>query len=251
MEQKEYFLLHDLMLDLVPGRHARGETMQDYPVTIQCDGCRARFRFDRSLVAGYRGARFRCRRCGQPIVASISDEPSVLRQNTFSGIRANPREPMRFTNSDPLPAGEREPSTVRSTRSVPMAVPVAEEAPVLKPAPDNLVEFQRIRKAHRVPAVSDPQAPSDRISRYILASVPLCAETVPDVPSAESPACRITMDSTPDGQCAFLEEMFRWRDPEPPKRVALPSSIRTPLICIALGTAFACLGFLLVAHLAR
>jgi len=244
-------LLYDLMMYLVPGRHVRGETMREYPVTIQCEACGARFRFDRSLVAGYRGASFRCRRCGQSIVASIPDEPSVLRQNTFSGIRANPREPMHFPNSDPLPAGEREPSTVRSTRSAPLAVPVAEEAPVLKPTPDNLVEFQRIRKTHRVPAVSGPQAPSDRISRYILASAPLCAETVPDVPPAETPARRITTDFTPDGQGAFLEEMFRWRDREPPKRVALLSSIRTPLLFIALGTALACLGFLLVAHLAR
>ena len=225
--------------------------MQEYPVTIQCDGCGARFRFDPSLVAGYRSARFRCRRCGHPIVVSVPDEPPGLQPHAIPGIRENPRGPVPFPESDPLPAGEREPSRVRPTRATPMALPVAEEAPVPRPAADNLVEFQRIRKAHRVPVVSDPQAPSDRVSRYILASVPLCAETAPDVPSAESPACRITMDSTPDGQCAFLEEMFRWRDPEPPKRVALPSSIRTPLICIALGTAFACLGFLLVAHLAR
>lgn len=244
-------MLYDFMLYLVPGRHARGETMQEYPVTIQCDGCGARFRFDRSLVAGYRGARFRCRRCGQSIVASISGEPSVLRQYTVSGIRANPRGPIRFPDSDPLPAGEREPSPVRSTRSVPLSVPAAEEAPVLKPTPDNLVEFQPIRKAHRVSAVTGPQAASDRISRHILASVPLCAETVPDVPSAESPARRIPMESTPDGQCVFLGEMFRWGDPEPPKRVAPLSSIRTPLLYIALGTALACLGFLLVAHLAR
>lgn len=225
--------------------------MQEYPVTIQCDGCGARFRFDRSLVAGYRGARFRCRRCGHPIVVSVPDEPPGLQPHAFPGIRANPPGPMPFPDSEPLPAGEKEPSTVRSTRSVPMALPVAEEAPVPRPTPDNLVEFQRIRKSHRGPVASDPQAPPDRIGRYILASVPLCAEAAPDFPSAEASACRITTDSTPDGQRGFLEEMFRWRDPEPPNRNPLLSIIRTPLLYIALGTALACIGIYLVVHLAR
>jgi len=225
--------------------------MQGNPVFIRCDACGARFRFDRALIAGYRGARFRCRGCGHPIVVSVPEEPSAPRGTAFTGIRANPREPLSFPNADPPPARGREPAAARSIRSSPMAVPVAEEAPPAKPVPDNLVDLQRIRESHRGPVASGAHDLSDRIGRYILASVPLCAETEPEIPSAGAPARRIATDSTPDGQKGFLEGMFRWRDPDPPKRAALLSSIRIPLLLIAFGTALAYIGFQLVVYLAR
>jgi predicted Zn finger-like uncharacterized protein len=223
-------LLYDLRLVFPgPDRHFLGETMQGNPVFIRCDACGARFRFDRALIAGYRGARFRCRGCGHPIAVSVPDEPPVPRGTAFTVIRANPQEQLSFPNADP----------------------VAEEAPAAKPVPDNLVDLQRIRESHRGPVASGALDLSDRIGRYILASVPLCAETEPEVPPAGAPARRIATDSAPDGQKGFLEGMFRWRDPDPPKRAALLSSIRIPLLFIAFGTVLAYIGFQLVVYLAR
>jgi len=221
------------------------------PVPIRCEGCGARFRFDRALIAGYRGARFRCRRCGHPIVVSVPDAPSAPRGSAVSGSRANPREPLSFPNADPPAAVGREPVARRSVRSAPVAVPVAEELPAGKPMPDNLVDLRRIRESHRGPMVSDARDPSDRISRHVLASVPLCAEAAREVPFPDPPAHRIMTDSTPDGRNGFFEQRFRWRDPDPPKRVALFPTIRFILFFTVFVTALAYIGFRLVLYLAK
>jgi predicted Zn finger-like uncharacterized protein len=57
-------------------------------MVIRCDHCETLFRIDRTLIAGYRAARIRCRRCGRSIAVTI---PTVPPPASFpAGERTNP-----------------------------------------------------------------------------------------------------------------------------------------------------------------
>ena len=52
---------------------------------ITCGDCGARFRLDRELLKGERGARVRCRRCGGPIVVWVPEESPAPPDADVSG----------------------------------------------------------------------------------------------------------------------------------------------------------------------
>lgn len=217
-------------------------------VHIRCDGCGARFRFDRDLIAGYQGARFRCRRCGRPIDASAPGVTPPLRETAAAGNRVDLQKPLPFPNADPPPAGGMEPAAARPVRSGPAAVPVAREAPAGEPVPDNLVVFQRIRETQRVPRATDTRDTSDRISRYILASVPVYPEDEPGILPEGAMADRVVTGDPPAGRTGILGGTFRWGDPGPPAR---RSFTRKLLLFAIFGTAIAGIGFSLILYFAH
>ena len=217
--------------------------MEGNPVSIRCDACGARFRFDRALIAGYQGARFRCRRCGHPIVVSVPVEPSTPQERVFSGFRANPREPLSFPNADPPPAVGREPVAMRSVRSAPMAVSVAEELPAVEPMSDNLVDLLRFRESYRLRPISDTMDISGRIRTEIPIAVPRRAEIVAEVPATDVPASRMTKDSLTRWQPGILEEEFLWRVPEPREQSNVYLAVKMTLFFTLTGAAAVYLGF--------
>ncbi len=78
---------------------------------IECQSCRARFRLDEAKIKG-RGARVRCRRCGEAIVVLKPEEPpAASRQGAGSGLldlRTVVQESLGETSS-PSPEREVEP----------------------------------------------------------------------------------------------------------------------------------------------
>jgi len=87
---------------------------------IECPACRTRFRLDEAKIRG-RGARVRCRRCGEPIVVLKPEEPeaaaakeagegsldlrSVVRESMEEKAGETPPEPPRAAG---IPAGKDE-----------------------------------------------------------------------------------------------------------------------------------------------
>lgn len=217
--------------------------MEGNPESIRCDACGARFRFDRALIAGYQGARFRCRRCGQPIFVSVPVKPSIPQERSSSGFRANPRGPLSYPNADLPPAVGTEPVAVRSLRSAPMAVPVAEEFPAVRPMSDNLVDLLRFRESYRLRTISGTQDISGNIRAEIPIPVPRNTEIAAEVPETDVPASQMPEDSLTRGQSAILEEEFLWSVPESREPSNAYLAVKMTLFFTLTGAAAVYLGF--------
>ena len=79
---------------------------------IECQACRARFKLDESRIKG-KGARIRCRKCGETIIVMKSDippaKPSPPVGKELFDLRAVLREPEPVTPV--LPPGEGDDAT--------------------------------------------------------------------------------------------------------------------------------------------
>lgn len=223
--------------------------MQEYPVVIHCNACGARFRFDRVLIAGYRAVRFRCRRCGHPMVASASASPPVNRGIDVPGLRVNPGKPPAAPSAEAFPPGSGIQIAVRPARSATMASPVPEETQATDPKPGNLVDLRRIRESYRFRNLSGGQDISKKISPEIPASTTPFACTEADLPAAGT-AGRIPMETPESTRHGFPEEVFVWREPDPPKRSIAFHAIKFTLLFTAIGTAAAYLVFRLILAIA-
>jgi predicted Zn finger-like uncharacterized protein len=72
---------------------------------IECPACNARFRLDEARIKG-RGARVRCRRCGETIVALKPEEPREEEKSAgddFLDLRSVVRETMGEKTAEPQP----------------------------------------------------------------------------------------------------------------------------------------------------
>ncbi|HEY7586826.1 MAG TPA: zinc-ribbon domain-containing protein, partial [Candidatus Deferrimicrobiaceae bacterium] len=129
---------------------------------IECPACRTRFRLDEAKIKG-RGARVRCRRCGEPIVVLKPEEPQTeaakeaggslldLRSVVRESMGEKPEEaPAVFTPPAEISAGKDEtvalPDEAPAGKEYPYAgaeaLPPASEEEAVPPLPDLAVEFR-------------------------------------------------------------------------------------------------------------
>ena len=213
---------------------------------IECEGCKARFRLDRRLIDGYRGARVRCRRCGIPIFVKVPQPLSVAS----------------------LPYRVERRRGTRGIPSVATAQPLAEEEFVEEATPDNLVDLRRFREAYRnrmppgaydisgnisteIPypelpfAAPGPEARGNVASGEIAplnAGARFAPAMAPVPPELEG----ICQPEEPGPGCyKILEESFLLEEENRPRRPAGLSILTIMLLVTAVGTA---IGFL-VFHL--
>ena len=129
---------------------------------IECPACRTRFRLDEAKIKG-RGARVRCRRCGEPIVVLKPEEPQPeaakeaggslldLRSVVRESMGEKPEEaPAEFTPPAEISAGKDEtvafpdeaPPVTDYTSAGAEALPAESEEEAVPPLPDLAVEFR-------------------------------------------------------------------------------------------------------------
>ena len=153
---------------------------------IECPACRTRFRLDEAKIKG-RGARVRCRRCGEPIVVLKPEEPKTeaakeaggslldLRSVVRESMGEKPEEaPTEFTPPaeiyagktetvalpDEAPAGEEYPSAGAE------ALPPASEEEAAPPLPDLAVEF-RPEEKFEIDIPAEPPK-EERVSDFLM-----------------------------------------------------------------------------------
>jgi len=104
---------------------------------VQCQSCQTRFRVDETRIQG-RGARMRCRRCGESIIVmkeSASPPGATFPKNLFD-LRSVLRQPEREASKAESPrvpppeSVEREPARARETYVTPAWEPPVEEPSV-------------------------------------------------------------------------------------------------------------------------
>ena len=253
--------------------------MQGIPMIIECDACRARFRLDRKLLQGYMGVRFRCRRCGGPIIVK-TPEPPIARDPASPRHRHDPKGPSTPLSAPPAPPRADRQSAVRTSPSAASAQPLFKEESVAEAKPGNLVDLQSPQGDDR----GRMPVSADNISRNITCETPypelpfLTAEPevhatkapvqpIPElpIPAAEAPAHRIPEEPPVPRGRATLETLFPREaekaevvlpdalekppsPPEPRRGVRRrhmsvePSSPVVMIFVAAIGTAMGCLG---------
>jgi predicted Zn finger-like uncharacterized protein len=186
--------------------------MQGIPMIIECDACKARFRLDRSLLQGYMGGRFRCRKCGGPIIVTTPEPP----------IARDPAPPPRYQHdpkgpSIPLSAPPAPPRADRqASPSAASAQPLFEEESVADAKPSNLVDLQSLREAYRGRRLVS----AENISRNI--PIP-----EPPIPAAEAPSHRIPGEPPAPRGRGIMVTPVPWKAEE--AVVVLPDALEKPL----------------------
>ena len=204
--------------------------MQDPPIVVVCDACKARFLLDRKLVKGYRAAQVRCRKCGGPIRITIP-EPPVSGGSRPARTRRDPVEAPPPRSTAPAPPRMEGSGAGRTTRSFAAAESPLEEESESGVPPDNLVDLQSVRKSDRGSMTSG----SHDISRDITAEIPHAGlpfpEAIPEVEPrspAESSAVQPVPGNPPStGGGGIIEEPFQGKGEVP---VALPKIFEKPPI---------------------
>lgn len=156
--------------------------MQGIPMIIECDTCKARFRLDRMLLQGHLGARFRCRRCGGPIIVT-TPRPPIARDPASPLRRHDPEGPSVPLSGPPAEPWADRRAAVRTSPSAASSQPLFEEESVADAKPSNLVDLQSLREAHRVRMLIN----ADNLPRNI--PIP-----EPPTPAEEAPSDRIPED---------------------------------------------------------
>jgi len=129
---------------------------------VQCQSCQTRFRVDETRIQG-RGARMRCRRCGEPIIVmkeSASPPGATFPKNLFD-LRSVLRQPERKASEaetprvSPSESVEREPVLPRETD-----VTAAWEPPVEEPsAPETGEEPPSVEPGDEAVSLRVPEEP--------------------------------------------------------------------------------------------
>jgi predicted Zn finger-like uncharacterized protein len=218
--------------------------MQENPMIIECDACRARFRLDRMLLQGYLGVRFRCRRCGGPIIVTVSESP-IAQDPASPGYRHDLNGP-----SIPLsaPSAPPRPDRLAAVRTSPSAQPLFEEESVADAKPNNLIDLQSLRKAYRGRML----ASTDNITRNITSEIPYLKPPFPvhpipepPIPVAEAPAHRIPRElPAPPAPRRNVRHSQKSVEPSRPVVIIAVAAIGTAMGCLALY--FMLLGLILV-----
>ncbi|HEY7585082.1 MAG TPA: DUF3426 domain-containing protein, partial [Candidatus Deferrimicrobiaceae bacterium] len=153
---------------------------------IECPACRTRFRLDEAKIKG-RGARVRCRRCGEPIVVLKPEEPQPeaakeaggslldLRSVVRESMGEKPEEaPVEFTPPAEISAGKDEtaalpveaPSGMDYPSPDAVALPPASEEEAVPPLPDLAVEFRPEEKIDIDLPAEPPK--EERVSDFLM-----------------------------------------------------------------------------------
>jgi predicted Zn finger-like uncharacterized protein len=124
---------------------------------IECPMCRTRFRLDEAKIKG-RGARVRCRRCGEAIVVLKPEERQSAPARDSGGglldLRTVVRESLGESTSPSSRGGSEEPAPLASP-------PVVAEAAEIRPSPltDLAVDFRPEEKIVLGESAEPPSAP--------------------------------------------------------------------------------------------
>ncbi|HEY5765750.1 MAG TPA: zinc-ribbon domain-containing protein, partial [Candidatus Deferrimicrobiaceae bacterium] len=197
---------------------------------VQCQACQTRFRVDESKIKG-RGARMRCRRCGEAIIV-MKDSPaspgSPSPKNLFdlrSVLKQPEPKPSRgFEESAPTPAAREpeeppmppeteapaawEPEEVPETgAATPAEEPPEAEAPAAweperePPGIGSPEEVVSLRVAGEIPREAEPEEVPET-------GAVTPAEEPPEPPEAEAPAAREPEREPPDERDRFADREF-------------------------------------------
>jgi len=170
---------------------------------IKCQACQARFRLDESKIKG-KGARIRCRKCGESIIVMKSDIPppqeySPAKKEHFD-LRAVLQEPTKRPPLQPRDAVDTAfESTLGRERETEQVQPPTPEEPVVPSLKQDEVDaaFEKIlgreRETEQAPApVTEEPAPPEEEAQETFAQEPTGQIFTPDETSAgiESPLFR-------------------------------------------------------------
>ncbi len=160
------------------------------PNVVECSTCETRFRLDRKLIEGYRVARFRCRRCGNPIV--VTSDPQVIRGP--ESIRQG------RVSADPPPVSLSPSSTAYVT-------PLGREV-----ISDNLESLDHFPKAYRIESASGESDISANVTTEIPHDGVAPGELFPPALPTEDRVPRSSAGSESQGGISVLDAAFRWKD---------------------------------------
>ncbi len=117
---------------------------------IECQACHARFRLDESRIKG-RGARVKCRKCGDSIVVLKDSAPSPPAPGGegFFDLGSAVRDSSGETSASPLPVGNLIPFTAKSRPTEPIAAKSSSPVPeAAEPGRDEVdLAFDRVLSA--------------------------------------------------------------------------------------------------------
>ncbi len=128
---------------------------------IECPACRTRFRLDEAKIKG-RGARVRCRRCGEPIVVIKPEEPQPEAAKEAGGGLLDLRSVVRESMGEKTEEAPAE-FTPPVAAAVHPPAAVEEETP---PLPDLAVEFRPEEKMDIELPAEPPK--EERVSDFLM-----------------------------------------------------------------------------------
>ncbi len=160
------------------------------PNIVECSTCDTRFRLDRKLIEGYRVARFRCRRCGNPIV--VTSDAQVI---------PGPESILQGRVSADLPPVSLSPS------SITFVTP-----PVREVIPDNIESLDHSPEANCIASASGESDSSANVTTEIPDDSAAPGELFPPALPTEDRVPRSSAGSESPAGISDLDAAFRWKD---------------------------------------